>query len=193
MTDLLLVHHIQGLTPGVLAFADALRAGGHTVHTPDLFDGRTFDSIDDGFAHARSVGVDAVRAPALAAADDLAGGFVVAGISFGVMAALLLATGHPGVAGALLYEGFADPAEFAGWPDGLPAQVHGMDADPFFAEEGDLAAARAFAEGHDGVEVFTYPGAVHLFTDASLPGHDAEATGLVVQRSLALLDSLGRR
>ncbi len=190
MTHVLLIHHIQGLTPGVVAVADALRAAGHDVHTPDLFEGRTFGSIDDGFAHARSVGFDTVRAPALAAADELPPGFVVAGISFGVMAAIQLATHHPGVAGALLYEGFADPAEFGTWPDGLPAQVHGMDEDPFFALEGDLEAARAFAAGRPEVEVFTYPGAEHLFTDSSLPSSDEGAARLVVERSLDLLGRL---
>lgn len=190
MTHILLIHHIQGLTPGVVALADALRAGGHDVHTPDLFDGRTFGSIEEGFGYARSVGFDAVRAPARTAADELPPGFVVAGISFGVMAALGLATSHPGVAGALLYEGFADPAELGTWPDGLPAQVHGMDQDPFFALEGDLDAARAFADDRDEVEVFTYPGAQHLFVDSSLPSYDEEAARLVVERSLDLLGRL---
>ncbi|WP_299443694.1 dienelactone hydrolase family protein [uncultured Phycicoccus sp.] len=190
MTHVLLIHHIQGLTPGVVALADALRAAGHEVHTPDLFDGRTFGAIDDGFAYARSVGFDAVRAPALAAADGLPPGFVVAGISFGVMAALQVATNQPGIAGALLYESFADPAEFGTWPDGLSAQVHGMDADPFFALEGDLEAARAFAADHEAVEVFTYPGGEHLFVDSSLPSYDEGATRLVVERSLDLLGRL---
>lgn len=190
MTHVLLIHHIQGLTPGVVALADALRAGGHDVHTPDLFDGRTFGSIEAGFAYARSVGFDAVRSPARTAADELPPGFVVAGISFGVMAALGLATSHPGVGGALLYEGFADPSELGTWPEGLPAQVHGMDQDPFFALEGDLDAARAFAAGRDEVEVFTYPGSQHLFVDSSLPSYEEEAARLVVERSLDLLGRL---
>lgn len=190
MTHVLLLHHIQGLTPGVVALADALRSGGHDVRTPDLFDGRTFGSIDEGFAYARSVGFDTVRAPAIATADELPSGFVVAGISFGVMAAIQLATQHAGVAGALLYESFADPAEFGAWPDGLPAQVHGMDGDPFFALEGDLEAARAFAADHGEVEVFTYPGGEHLFLDSSLPAYDQGATRLVVERSLDLLGRL---
>ncbi|NHA68820.1 dienelactone hydrolase family protein [Phycicoccus flavus] len=191
MTEILLVHHIQGRTPGVLALADALRAGGHTVEVPDLFEGRTFGSIEDGFAHTKSVGFDTVRAPALAAADDLAPGFVVAGVSFGVMAATQLATNHPGVAGALFYEAFADPAEFGTWPDGLPVQVHGMADDPFFGKEGDADAACAFAEGRENAEVFLYPGEVHLFTDSSLPSSDPDATATVVERSLQMLARLG--
>ena len=56
MAEIILFHHVQGLTPGVVAFADELRRAGHTVHTPDLFEGRTFPSIDDGMAFAREVG-----------------------------------------------------------------------------------------------------------------------------------------
>ena len=40
MAEVVLFHHLQGLTEGVRAFAGELRAGGHTVHTPDLFDGQ---------------------------------------------------------------------------------------------------------------------------------------------------------
>ncbi|MGG5260161.1 dienelactone hydrolase family protein [Phycicoccus avicenniae] len=191
MTEMLLLHHIQGLTPGVVAFADALRAGGHTVHTPDLFEGRTFASIDDGAAWCRELGFDEVRARGVAAADGLPDGIVVGGISLGVMAAQQLAQNRPGVRGALLYEAFVPPEEFGAWPDGLPVQVHGMDHDPFFGEEGDLEAAQGFVEGREGAELFVYPGAVHLFTDSSLPSSDVEATRLVIDRSLELLGRVG--
>lgn len=191
MAGILLLHHIQGLTTGVEALGEALRAGGHTVHVPDLFDGRTFASIDDGAAYAREIGFDTVRARGVAAAEGLGDGLVVAGISLGVMAAEQLACTRPGVRALLCYEAFADPAELGGWTDGVALQVHGMTDDPFFGEEGDLDAARAFTEGRADAELFTYPGSVHLFTDASLPSSDPDATALVVERSLALLDRLG--
>lgn len=185
--EILLVHHIQGLTSGVVAFADALRAGGHTVHAPDLFEGRTFGSIDEGAAYCGEVGFAEVRARGVAAADGLTDDLVVGGFSLGVMAAQQLAQNRRGVRGALLYEAFAAPENFGTWPDGLPVQVHGMEHDPFFGEEGDLDAAREFAEGRDGADLFVYPGAVHLFTDSSLPSYDAQATRLVLERSLDLL------
>ena len=56
MAEVVLFHHAQGLTSGVVAFADELRRAGHTVHTPDLLDGRTFGSIDDGLAYAEDLG-----------------------------------------------------------------------------------------------------------------------------------------
>lgn len=190
MTEILLLHHIQGLTEGVVTLADSFRAVGHTVHTPDLFEGRTFGSIDEGAEYVGSVGWDVMRGRGVAAADGLPDGLVVAGISLGVMAAQQLAQNRPGVAGALLYEAFADPSNFGSWPEGLPVQVHGMADDPFFGKEGDLDAAREFVDGRAGAELFVYPGDVHLFVDRSLPSYDAEATRLVVERSLAMLERL---
>ncbi|MBR7744307.1 dienelactone hydrolase family protein [Phycicoccus sp. BSK3Z-2] len=191
MTEIVLLHHIRGLTTGVLALADTLRAAGHTVHTPDLFDGRTFGSIEEGAAYAGDVGFATVRAQGVAAVGEHPGASVVAGISMGVVAAQEAAQTLPGIRAALLYEAFVDPATFGSWPDGVAVQVHGMDADPFFAEEGDLAAARAFAEGRADADVFDYPGSSHLFLDASLESYDPDATALVVERSLDLLGRLG--
>ncbi|GGL45281.1 dienelactone hydrolase family protein [Phycicoccus endophyticus] len=191
---MLLFHHVQGRTAGVLALADSLRAAGHTVHTPDLFDGQVFATIEEGAAFVDSVGVEELQARALACAEALgapADPLVVAGISFGVMPALALAVSNPRVRGALLYEGFADPSYFGTWREGIALQVHGMADDPFFGAEGDLDAARTFVEGRPEAELFVYPGRVHLFLDSSLPQHDADAARLVLERSLALLARLG--
>lgn len=191
MAETLLFHHVQGLTPGVVALADALRAAGHTVHTPDLFEGHTFDSIEDGFGYAKETGFDVLGERADRAAAELPAALVYAGISFGVMSAQRLAQTREGARGALLLESFVPPSEFgAGWPQGVPAQVHGMDADPFFALEGDIDAARAFVAEVADTELFVYPGDRHLFTDSSLPSYDAEATALLTER---LLDFLARR
>ncbi|MFM6848513.1 MAG: dienelactone hydrolase, partial [Terrabacter sp.] len=91
MADVLLFHHALGQTPGFLAFAGALRAAGHTVHTPDAFDGRTFDTIEEGVAHARSLGFQEVEDYGVAAAEGLPDGVVYAGFSLGVMPAQRLA------------------------------------------------------------------------------------------------------
>ncbi len=186
MAEILLFHHAQGLTPGVLAFADELRAAGHTVHTPDLYDGRTFDSLDEGVAHGREIGFDD---RGTAAADGLPAELVYAGFSMGVMPAQKLAQTRPGAQGALFFDSCAPVSEFgSAWPDGLPVQVHGMDADPWFAEEGgDIDAARALVEGVEHGELFLYRGDQHLFADSSLPSYDKEATKLMTQRVLSFL------
>jgi dienelactone hydrolase len=188
MADILLFHHAQGLTPGVHAFADDLRAAGHTVHVPDFYDGRTFATVDEGVDHARSLGFGAVVDRAVAAADDLPDDLVYAGFSLGVMAAQRLAQTRPGVRGAVLIDAAVPAAEFGTWPDGLRAQIHGMDADPWFGDE-DRAAAAGLAEAA-GVELFLYPGDAHLFADSSLPSYDEEAAGLLKERVLAFLADL---
>lgn len=190
MAEILLLHHIQGLTPGVIAFADSLRAGGHTVHTPDLFQGLTFDSIDAGQAYVGEVGFQEVGARGLRAAEVLPPGLVYAGFSLGVMAAQQLTQNRPGARGALLYHSFADPSFFGTWPEGVPVQIHAMDADPFFVGEGDIEPAQAFVAAHDEAELFLYPGDGHLFADSSLADYDSAATTLMIQRSLAFLDRL---
>lgn len=194
MAEVVLFHHVQGLTPGVETLAERLRAGRHVVHVPDLYGGRTFDSIESGFAFVQETGQAVLEERARSAVADLPPQLVYAGISLGVGAAQELAQTRPGARGALLYEACLPiSGEWAvgPWPAALPAQIHGMDADPFFALEGDIDAAREIvASAPDLVELFTYPGDRHLFTDASLPSYDAEATALVVDRSLALLDRL---
>lgn len=189
MAEVLLFHHIQGLTPGVVAFADELRGAGHTIHTPDLFDGRTFDSIEDGQAHAQEIGFENLVDQGVRAADGLPAELVYAGISLGVLPAQKLAQTRAGARGALLFESCVPPSEFGSWPDGVPVQVHGMDADPFFAGEGDIDAARALVEEVDSGELFVYPGDQHLFADSSLPSYDAQAAALLTQRVLEFLSS----
>jgi dienelactone hydrolase len=196
MTEVVLFHHVQGLTDGVRAFAAELRAGGHIVHTPDLFDGARPATIDDGIALVQGIGDDALSERADRFVAGLPDGLVYAGFSFGAATAQRLAQGRPGARGALLYEGcmpISGEWAFGPWPDGVPAQIHGMDKDPFFALEGDLDAARELVEtaGSGLAELFLYPGDRHLFADSSLPSYDAVATALVVRRSREFLDRVG--
>jgi dienelactone hydrolase len=191
MAEVLLFHHAQGLTPGIHAFADDLRAAGHTVHTPDLFDGRTFGSIDEGVAHAQEIGFENVLERAVRTADDLPNELVYAGMSLGEMAAQKLAQTRPGARGALLfYSAIPITGEwaFGPWPDGVPVQIHGMDNDPIFVGEGDIDAAREIVAAADDGELFLYPGDQHYFADSSLPSYDPEATALLTKRVLEFLN-----
>jgi dienelactone hydrolase len=188
MAEVVLFHHVQGQTDGFHAFADELRRAGHVVHAPDLFDGRTFTTIDEGMAHLGVVGFSAVMERGVRAAEQLPAEVVYAGFSLGVMPAQQLAQTRPGARGALLFHACAPVSEFGpSWPDGVPVQVHGMDGDPFFAGEGDIDAARALVESTDGAELFLYPGDGHLFADSSLPSYDPEAAALLTRRVLDFL------
>ncbi len=192
MAEVLVLHHAQGLTAGVRSFAEDLRRAGHTVHAPDLYDGHVFDDLDAGLAYARSVGFAAVAERGKAAADGLPAELVYVGFSMGVMAAQDLAQNRPGARAAVLCSSCLPPAEFGGpWPAGVPVQVHGMDADPVFADEGDLEAARELVASTSGAELFVYPGRAHLFADSSLPDYDAAAAELLLGRVVSLLDGLG--
>lgn len=190
MADVLLFHHIQGLTEGVRAFADDLRQAGHTVHTPDLFGGRTFASIEEGFGFARDAGFEAIRARGLAVADELGVDLVHAGFSFGVTIAQRLAQTRPGARGALLLHSCLPVREFGeAWPEGVPVQVHGKEGDEFFDE--DLPAARELAASTPGAELFLYPGDQHLFADSSLDAYDPEAAALLMERVQVFLAACG--
>ena len=196
MAEVVLFHHVQGLTDGVRAFAEELRAGGHTVHTPDLFDTERPATIDDGIALVQSIGDEVLSERADRAVAGLPEGLVYAGFSFGVGVAQQLAQTRPGARGALLYEAclpISGEWAIGPWPDGVPVQIHGMDKDPFFALEGDIDAARELVDtvGPELGELFVYPGDRHLFTDSSLPSYDPDATALVVQRSREFLDRAG--
>ena len=190
MAEVLLFHHAQGLTPGIVAFADELRAAGHTVHTPDLFDGLTFGSIDEGMAHIKAAGFDDLRSRGVKLADDLPNELVYAGMSFGESIAQELAQTRPGARGALLfYSAIPITGEwaFGPWPTGVPVQIHGMDNDPIFVGEGDIDAAREIVEKAEDAELYLYPGDQHYFSDSSLPSYDPQATALLTQRVLAFL------
>jgi dienelactone hydrolase len=191
MSEILLFHHVLGLTPGVREFADGLRAAGHTVHTPDLFDGHTFTTLDEGIDHVRGLGFGTVLDRGVAEAETLATDLVYAGFSLGVMPAQKLAQTRAGARGALFFEACLPVEEFGtGWPDGVPVQVHGMDADPSFAEEGDLDAARELVASAKQGELFLYEGSTHLFSDSSLPGYDEDAAKLMTTRVLHFLAGL---
>lgn len=192
MTEVVLFHHVQGLTSGVLAFGDELRGGGHRVHTPDLFEGQRPRSIEEGLALTQAIGDDVLARRADDAVAGLPDGLVYAGFSMGAGIAQRLAQRREGARGALLFEACLPVSgdwAVGAWPASLPVQVHGMAEDPYFALEGDLDAAREVVAmvGPSLGQLFVYPGSRHLFTDSSLPSYDEEATALVVRRALEFL------
>jgi dienelactone hydrolase len=188
MAQVLLFHHAQGLTSGVRDFAEVLRRAGHTVHTPDLYEGRVFDQLEDGVAHAEEIGFGALVERGQAAAAGLPDDLVYAGFSLGVLPAQMLAQTRSGAKGALLYYSCVPISEFGEtWPQGVPAQVHGMDADEYFVGEGDIDAARTLVAATDDAELFLYPGIAHLFADSSLPSYDEQAAALLTERTLGFL------
>ncbi len=192
MAEGVLFHHALGLSPGITAFADELRTEGHMVHTPDLFEGRTFDSIESGMAFVEGVGFGEVIQRGAAAAQELPAEVVYLGFSLGVLPAQMLAQNRPGARGAVFVYACVPVTEFGEqWPKDVPVQIHGMDADPFFVGEGDIEAAREIvAQAEDG-ELFLYPGDQHYFADPTLPSYDEQAATLLRRRVLDFLAAHG--
>jgi len=195
VAEVVLFHHAQGLTPGVLSFAEELRAAGHLVHAPDLYDGNTFADLDEGVGYARQVGFDTIGERGRLAAAGLPDQLVYGGFSLGAMPAQMLAQTRPGAKGAMLFSAAFPASEFgAPWPPGVPLQIHMMEKDEWAVE--DLPAARELVETTEGAELFVYPGDRHLFADSSSPDYDESASTLLKQRVLAFLagiDGPGRR
>jgi dienelactone hydrolase len=190
MAEVVLFHHALGLTPGVEAFADELRAAGHVVHVPDLYEGKTFESVDDGVANAGEVGFGTILERGKAAAEILPSELVYAGFSLGVVPAQKLAQTRGGARGALLFYSCVPTSAFGtAWPADVPVQIHGMDADPIFVGEGDIDAARAIVDSTENAELFLYPGDQHYFADSSLPSYDADAAALLTKRVLEFLEA----
>jgi dienelactone hydrolase len=189
VAEVLLFHHAQGQTDGFHAFADELRAAGHTVHTPDLYEGKTFDSLDDGVNNARVVGFGTLLERGEAAAEGLPPGLVYAGFSLGASPAQELAQTRAGAKGALLFHAAFPPSEFGGsWPQGVPLQIHMMEGDEWAQE--DLPAARELVDSVDNAELFVYPGDKHLFADNSLADYDEQAASQLKQRVLGFLQAV---
>ncbi|MEU4442131.1 dienelactone hydrolase family protein [Actinosynnema sp. NPDC050801] len=189
MAEVLLFHHAHGLTPGVAAFAEQLAQAGHTVHVPDLYEGRVFVDLGDGLDYAEQVGFGTIAERGLVAAEGLPSDVVYAGFSLGVLPAQMLAQTKPGAAGALLFSACVPVSEFGpAWPASVPVQVHAMAADELFVDDGDLDAARALVAGAADGELFLYPGDRHLFADQSLSSYDEVAAVLLMERVLAFLN-----
>ena len=189
MAEILLFHHAHGQTTGFLAFADELRAAGHVVHAPDLYDGMTFTDLEEGVGYAKDVGFGTIGERGRLAADRLPNQLVYAGFSLGVMPAQELAQTRAGAKGALLMSAALPASEFGGsWPPGVPLQIHMMEDDEWAME--DLPAARELVETAEDAELFLYPGDRHLFADNSLPDYDEAAAKLLEQRALSFLDNI---
>jgi dienelactone hydrolase len=188
MAEVIVFHHALGLTEGIGAFADELRAAGHSVHAPDLYEGRTFGTVDEGVDHAREIGFGNILERGRAAVEGLPNELVYAGFSLGVMPAQDLAQTRPGAKGALFFHAAMPPSGFESeWPKGVAVQIHIMEGDN---AEGDVDVAREFAATVGEAELFLYAGDEHLFMDHTLPSYDETAATLATQRALWLLDGV---
>ncbi|WP_062290269.1 dienelactone hydrolase family protein [Demequina phytophila] len=187
MVEVILFHHAGGLTDGVLAFASALRDAGHTVHTPDLFEGHRFDDVADGVAFAQSHPPGTMARRAAEAIADLPTHAVYGGMSMGAARAAESVLERPGARGAFFLYGAIAPSWWdAEWPAGVPSQAHVNAGDPWREVEAEEEYVAAVPDG----ELFVYEGRGHLFAEPGHPDHDADSAAMALDRVLALLGEL---
>ncbi|MFF8531296.1 dienelactone hydrolase family protein [Streptomyces sp. NPDC015532] len=188
--NIMLFHSTYGPRPAVRAAADRLRAAGHEVWTPDLFEGRTFETAEEGMAFSDTVGKDELlKRAVLAAAPYSDRGLVYAGFSLGASVAQTLALGDEKARGLLLLHGTSDIAESAS-VDELPVQLHVAEPDQFETDDWLSAWYLQMRRTGADVEIYRYAGAGHLYTDPGLPDFDAEAAEATWKVALGFLDSL---
>jgi dienelactone hydrolase len=189
---IVLFHHAQGLRRDVLDWADALREAGHEVDTPDLFEGVTFEQLEDGIAHRDELGIPTLIGRAAEFLEGLPDELAYAGFSMGASSAHYFAVTRPGARAALLMHGTAPPATLGerGWPSEVPAQLHCAAEDPYVDTARIEAAEQAVREAEAPLEVFTYPLRGHLFADPDGPDYDRDSAQLMLERELALLGRL---
>lgn len=192
MATVALIPSVLGLRPSFYAFADALRDNLEDVRILDVFDGGARDSYDEGLQLVEKIGYPELMTRAKTHAKELPSGFVPIGFSLGAGVAQYLAT-EVSVRGAVLIAGAQPMTDWAKpWPKGIPAQIHVKEQDEFCTREEVAQAMNAIEEAGGHAELFVYPGSGHLFNDRDLPGeYDAEATDLLVERTIAFLDRLG--
>jgi dienelactone hydrolase len=191
LATVVLFHSVYGLRPAVHKAADRLRAAGHEVHTPDLFDGRTAGSVEEGMELKDEIGRDELLMRAVTVTAPLSErGLVYAGFSLGGSIAQNLAFADDRARALLLLHGTSDLPEDAAVDD-LPVQLHVADPDAFEPHDWLNAWYLQMRRAGADVEIFRYAGAGHLFTDEDLDDHDAEAAERTWRTALEFLDSVG--
>ena len=198
MAEVILFHSALGLRPGVRTAADRLRADGHTVHAPDLYDGEVFDDLDEGLRKRDALGMAEIIGRAREAVAELPAGLVFAGFSLGAVPAELLAASRPGALGAVLMHGAVPVEAFSEfgidrWPEGVPVQVHYAAEDPWVDVEEVVPLGDGVREAGATFEEYAYPGAGHLFADPDLPEYDLVSSEEMWKRVLAFLDRIDAR
>jgi dienelactone hydrolase len=200
MTEVVLFHSVLGHSPGVFSAAERLRTAGHTIHTPDFFDGEVFDDLEEGMRKEEALGFQEIARRARDSVAGLPEGLVFCGFSLGAVHAEALAASRPGALGAVLMAG-AVPVEaleeyfgIERWPEGVPVRVHYAEDDPWVeAEEEVVPLGEAVRGAGAAFEAHSYPGSGHLFFEPGVPEYDLASSEEMWERVLDFLDRIDAR
>jgi dienelactone hydrolase len=176
VAEIAVFHSVLGVRPGVLDAARRLTEAGHQVLVADLFEGEVFDEYSPAMHHAEEViGHRELLARAARATAALADGMLTLGFSMGAAPAEYIALQRG--AGTVLFAGAVPLIAFHedSWPGRVAVQLHGMLDDPWREPHLLEAFSKEVRASGAPLEVHDYPGAGHLFTDASLAEEYDEA------------------
>ncbi|GAA2775460.1 dienelactone hydrolase family protein [Saccharopolyspora taberi] len=186
MAHVALFHSVLGLRSAERLAAERLSKAGHEVVTPDLFDGQTAATLDEGFRLLDRTGWDVVVRRARQAVEDMPEGTAFVGVSMGSGVVANLLSERPAAGPVVLLHAAVElPARV---PAGLRMQLHAAEPDEFAPPERVAGLRRAARESGVALEIFRYPGAGHFYIDPELPDHDPAAAELTWRR---VLDFLG--
>ncbi len=188
MATIVLFHSALGLTAGVHRFAAALSGDGDTVVTPDLFDGATFPTIEQGVRKRDALGIPELMRRAAAAVEGCPPDSIYAGFSLGAAAAQYLALSRPGARALVLMHAVLPLSALGAsqWPP-VPVQIHATEADPWVDDVVVADFSRAAA-----ATVFRYPGQRHLFAEQDHADYDAASAELLERRVRDFIRLLAR-
>lgn len=188
--QVVIYHSAYGLRPAIIDFADRLRAAGHQVHTPDLYDGEVFSDRSEAIRKIQELGFDRLLERARAAVEGLPRDLIYAGFSNGGACAELLAATRAGARGAVLIHAplMVRDLGWTVWPSDVPVQVHFADKDPIKNQAVIDALSAKVRQSGSEFEQFEYEAPGHLFADPAFPAYNANAAELMTQRVLEFLE-----
>lgn len=178
MADVMIFHGITGLIPRAAGIEQPLLEAGHRVVCPDLFEGNSFETPEEGFEYLEKVRFRTLLGRAEEAIADMPPETVLIGISMGTGVASHLARERPECAAAVLLH--AVPGRAKGepaWPASVPVQVHTSEDDPYFSREN---ADALIAEAAD-CRLVLYPGSGHTFADPEAEDYAPEQAPALVR------------
>jgi dienelactone hydrolase len=188
MAQVVVFHSAYGLRQAEADTAACLRAAGHDVSTPDLYDGRTASTMDAALALMDAVGWEVICARARQALEVVPQTAVLAGFSMGAGVIGSVWDQRRAAAGVVLLHGIA-PIPASARP-GLPVQVHLAGDDPFAPRQAVARWQAGATRAGLAAQVFTYPGAGHFYTDPCLADYHPASAGQTWQRVTAFLSAL---
>jgi dienelactone hydrolase len=188
MVQVVVFHSAYGLRQAEAGAAARLRAAGHDVITPDLYDGQSASTLDAALTLMDVVGWQVICARARQALEAVPGAAVLAGFSMGAGVIGSVWDQRQAAAGVVLLHGIA-PVPASARP-GLPVQVHLAEDDPFASRQAVARWQADAARAGLAAQVFTYPGAGHFYTDPGLADYHPASAGQTWQRVTAFLSAL---